>query len=46
MQKIFFNKLKVFLTLIIPCRGFILSQRIKNGLTSGGEFGNESPNKL
>ena len=42
MEKIFFNELKGFLTLIIPCMGFILSQKLEDKLTSGGEFGNES----
>ncbi|XP_075659054.1 protein neprosin-like [Castanea sativa] len=45
MEKIFFNELKGFLTLIIPCMGFILSPKLKNGLTSGGELGNESADK-
>jgi len=42
MEKVFLDKFKGFLTLSIPCMGFILSQKLEDRLTSEGKFGNES----
>ena len=44
MDKVLLDKLKDFLTFIIPCMGFIISQKLEDGLTSGSEFGNELAN--
>ena len=41
MEKEFLDKFKSFLTFIIPCMGFIIPQELEDGLTSGGEFGDE-----
>ena len=46
MDKVLLDKLKDFLTFIIPCMGFIISQKLEDGLTSGSEFGNKSINVL
>jgi len=46
MEEIFFNELKSFLAFIIPFMRFFLPYELKDGLTSGSEFGNESANVL
>ena len=46
MEKVFFNELKGFLALIVPCMGFILPQKLEDRLTSGGELGNKSADVL
>ena len=46
MEKILLDKLKGFLTFVIPCVGFILPQKFEDGFTSGGKFGDESANVL
>jgi len=46
MEKVFLDKFKGFLRLIIPCLGFVLPLELKDGLTSGDEYGNESADVL
>ena len=46
MKEVFHNGPKGFLTLLVPCMWFILSQRFEDRLTSGSEFSNESTNVL
>jgi len=46
MEKVFFNEPKGFLALSVPCVGFILPQKLKDRLTSGGKLGNKSADVL
>ena len=46
MNEVFIDKFKGFLTFIIPCMGFILSQKFEDELTSESKFGYESANIL